>query len=136
MNNRSRDFWTIERRNQLAELASTGMAASAIGAIIGASKQSVLTCCARRNISVAMHTDAELAAKRANTAAREKRKQDKRKAGRAATRSPPKAITVKPNTSQSSVVYRNQLPRLPEMSKNALREMIAQAVRNTAGASA
>ncbi len=36
------------------------------------------------------------------------------------------------NTPQSSPVYRNQLPRIPEMTKGELRAMLTQAVQNTA----
>jgi len=127
-NNSSRNFWTDERRAQLCSLAATGLATSEIGAIIGTSKQSVLTCCARRNIDVVMHTDAELEVMRDTTRAREKRKYDKRRAAK-----PPSInITVAFGTSRTAPIYRNQLPRIPEMSKNALREMFAKAVRNTA----
>ncbi len=132
MNNSSRNFWTDERRTQLCSLAVSGLTASEIGAIIGTSKQSVLTCCTRRNIDVVMHTAAELAAMRVNDRAREKRKQDRRRAGK----TPSINITVAFGTSRTAPIYRNQLPRIPEMSKNALREMFAQAVRNTAEMSA
>lgn len=127
MNNISRNFWTDERRVQLCNLAASDLTASEIGAIMGTSKQSVLTCCTRRKIDVVMHTDAELAVMRDNARARDKRKHDKRRAN-----SPSINITVATGTSRTAPIYRNQLPRMKEMSKNELREMFAQAVRNTA----
>jgi hypothetical protein len=130
MNNRSRNFWTDERRAQLCSLAVSGLTASEIGAIIGTSKQGILTCCSRRNIDVVKHTEIELTDIRDKDRAREKRKRLKKQA----TRSPLVThVTVAFGTSRTAPIYRNQFPRIPEMTKNALREMFAQAVRNTAG---
>jgi hypothetical protein len=124
-------FWTDEKRAQLRALAATGMFASEIGAILGVTKPSILTSCGRNGIPVVMHTEAELAEMRARARLREKRKRQKRAAAR-----PANAVHVQPGTSKTAPIYRNQLPRLPEMSKNQLRAMLTEAVRNTAGASA
>lgn len=136
-NNFSREFWTVDRRNQLRELAATGAAASDIASALGVSKLSILNCCKRRGITVTARTEAE--AQMATTLAREanRRKQAKWKASQKA-KPATAALTVRavPGTSKTSVIYRNQLPPLPEMTKNELRAMLAQAVRNTAGASA
>jgi hypothetical protein len=130
-NNHSRDFWTVERRNQLCKLAAPGMAASEIGALIGTSKLSVLNCCKRRGIDVATHTDAEREIARAVAREANRRKQARWQAKQKAM-AVAAPIRVMPGTSRTDPIYRNQLPRLPEMSKNALRAMFAQAVRNTA----
>lgn len=127
-NNASRDFWTDERRAQLRSLAAAGFAASEIAALIGASKLSVMACCARRNIDVVLHTEAELEAMRVKARLREKRRDDKKRA----TRLPAIRITVATGTSRTAPIYRNQLPRVREMSKNELRADLARAVRNTA----
>jgi hypothetical protein len=122
-------FWTEEKRAQLRALAATGITASEIGAIIGVTKPSVLTICGRNQIPVVMHTEAEKAEMRARERLREKRKRQKRAATRPVNAV---AINVQSGTSKTAPVYRNQLPRLPEMSKNQLRDMLAEAVRNTA----
>jgi hypothetical protein len=122
-------FWTDETRAQVRALAANGLAASEIGSTIGATKAAILTVAYRSGINIIMHTEAELAEMRARARLREKRKRQKW-----AAKHPTNAISVSVQlgTSKTAPIYRNQLPRLPEMSKNALREMIAQAVRNTA----
>lgn len=119
--------WNDEKRAELRRLAGTGMFASDIAAILGTTKPAVLTVCGRNSISVNMHSDADLADMRARARLREKRKRQKRAAAN------PNAVTVQVRlgTSKTAPIYRNQLPRLPEMSKNALRAMLTEAVRNT-----
>jgi hypothetical protein len=131
MNNRH--FWTDERLAQLRSHAANKVFASDIAALFGVTKLSILTVCAKHGIEVAKHTETELTEMRAQARAREKRKHAKR---RALTPVNAIVVSVAIGTSRTAPIYRNQLPRLPEMSKNALREMIAQAVRNTAGMTA
>lgn len=124
-----RHFWTAERLTQLRAHAASGVFASDIAALFDVTKLSILTVCAKRGIEVVKHTETELTEMRAQVRAREKRKHAKRRA-----LAPVNAIVVQVaiGTSRTAPVYRNQLPRQPEMSKTALREIIAQAVRNTA----
>lgn len=119
--------WTDEWRAQLRRLAASGLAASEIGNLVGASKPSVMAVAIRNGIPLILHTEAELADMRALARLREKRKRIKRRSGSGLS------ISVDPGTTKTSPVYRNQLPRLPDgLSKNELRAMIAEAVRNTA----
>jgi hypothetical protein len=74
-----------------------------------------------------MFTEAERAVKRAKQRAREKRHEAKRRKSKRSI-----TVTVAVGTSKTAPIYRNQLPRLPEMSRNELRAMLTQAVRNTA----
>lgn len=53
---------------------------------------------------------------------------------RAAKREKRKIALVANAVPKTTVAYRKLLPRMPEMSKNELRAMLAEAVRNTAGA--
>jgi hypothetical protein len=129
-NNQSREFWTDERRALLSALAASGMAASEIGTVLGATRLSIIQCCSHRGIDVVTYTAAERTAVRAVTSAREKRKQDRRRKPSTVRKAAP--VKVRPGTAQSSPIYRNQLPRIGEISKDRMREMIAQAVRNTA----
>lgn len=129
MSENPRDFWTNERLAELRGHAAERLPATAIAAIFGVTKLSILTLCGKHQIDIVKHTDAEEAGRRACARLRESRKRQKHaaKASKAIT------VSVQLGTSKTAPVYRNQLPRIPEMSKNALREMLAQAARNTAG---
>ena len=122
-------FWTEDRLTQLRACAANGMFATDIAALIGVTKLSILTVCAKHNIEVTKHTEIELADMCARERAREQRKRLKK---RAASSPVIPNVTVAFGTSRTAPIYRNQLPRIPEMSKNALREMFAKAVRTTA----
>lgn len=134
MNNHARYFWSGANREQLVELAASRLAASEIAAVLLTSRQSVVTACSQRGIDLVLDTPAELEEKRAKIRAYEKIKLERKRAARRASEIParPRKPSTIPGTSQSSVVYRNQLPRIGEMTKNELRAMLAQAVRNTA----
>jgi hypothetical protein len=43
-----------------------------------------------------------------------------------------KRATINPENSKTSAVYRRMLPQIPELNKRELREMLTQAVKNTA----
>jgi hypothetical protein len=127
---KERGFWTDERMARVATLAVAGYYGSQIGADIGCSLHSVLTICGREGIPVKRYTPEEQAYFDAKARQRELRKQAKRR------KSPvtESAFVFSPGTSKTSAIYRNQFPKLPEMSKTALRAMLADAVRNTAEA--
>lgn len=126
-----RNRWTDEQIDVLRALSAKGMTASEIGAEIGATKHSVITAAFHHQIQVILHTDAEIYAMKQRQRIREKRKNDKRKA---LTKPKPKPImiSVEPDVSRTSSFFRKQLPKIPEMTKNELRAMLADAVRNTA----
>jgi hypothetical protein len=124
-----RHFWTEERRDRLRTYAASRMFASDIALQLGVTKLSILTVCAKHGIELNKHTEIELADIRAKDRAREKRKRLKKQTARSPVAS---KVIVAIGTSRTAPIYRNQLPRVPEMSKNALREMFAKAARNTA----
>lgn len=121
----NRHFWTDEKRSELRRLASLGMPASEIGIILGATKPSIITTAGRANIDLVLHTEAEIAVMKANRVGRQKRR--KKKAKKAAV-----VIIGDRVVSKTSSFYRKLMPTVPEMTKNELRAMLAQAVRNTA----
>jgi PHP family Zn ribbon phosphoesterase len=66
-------------------------------------------------------------------AAEKRRARDRvKKAKKVVRRRLERLALLKPGTSKTDPAYRRKLPALPEMSKNELRAMIAQAVRHTA----
>jgi hypothetical protein len=129
---KERGFWTDERIARVATLAVAGCYGSEIGADLGCSLHSVLTICGKHGIPVNRYTPEEQAYFDQKAREREARKNAKKRK---------KPVTearfvFAPGTSKTSPIYRNQFPKLPEMSKAALRAMIAEAVRNTAEARA
>ena len=125
---KERGFWTDERIARVATLAVAGYYGSQIGADIGCSLHSVLTICGREGIPVNRYTPEEQAYFDSKARAREERKKiKKRKKPETEAR-----FVFTAGTSKTSAIYRNQFPKLPEMSKAALRAMLADAVRNTA----
>jgi hypothetical protein len=127
-----RGFWTDDRLARVAELAAAGHYGSQIGADIGCSLHSVLTICGKQGIPVNRYTPEEQVYFDQKTREREARKNaKKRKKPETEAR-----FVFNPGTSKTSPIYRNQFPKLPEMSKAALRAMIAEAMRNTAEARA
>lgn len=120
----NRHFWTDEKRSELRRLAALGMPASEIGLILGATKPSVITTAGRANIDLVLHTEAEIAVMVANRVGRQKRRK---------TEDRKKAVVVIGDrvVSKTSSFYRKLMPTVPEMTKNELRAILTQAVRNT-----
>ncbi len=130
--NYSRDFWSNERRIQLRVLAASGMPAIEIAATIGTTKLSILNQCRRHGIDVTVQTPAEREAAKAVEREKNRRKQAAWQAKQKANK-PAVTNRTAPGTSRTHPIYRNQLPRLADgTSKEALRRMISEAVRNTA----
>lgn len=125
-----RHFWTDEKRAELRKLAATGMCASDIGLILGATKPSVVTTAGRGKIPLVRHTETEIEEMRLRTEQRLKRMHDSRRKAKSSV-----VVIGDKVIAKTSAFYRKMLPHLPEMSKNQLREMIAEAFRNTAEAS-
>lgn len=130
--------WPPERVEELRILAATNMPASAIAAQLGVGHMGLLISAARAGIPVVAYTAEEQAARVARKKAVDcaKYQRFRKRHGMPITseiKSAIAPITVRPGTSRTSAVYRNQLPGIdPEMSKDRLRAIIAQAVRNTA----
>ena len=128
--------WTDKDFDRLKELAATGMFASAIAKELSTSHASIGTRAGRHGITVEKYTPAEKHAMSDRRAAKLKRKYAARRARRkAAARAGVPAVVIDPCASRTSPIYRNRLPRIPQMSKSELRAMLTQAVRNTAEAS-
>ncbi len=138
--------WTPELAERARELAATGMHAGDIAKEIGRTQISVIQYCARHGIEVVRYSaeqqamydrrlrdseDKRNARKRARNA---KNKLEARLAAMA--RSGHNEVTVNAAASPTSVGFRAHLPLQREMTKTELREMLAQAVRNTAEMSA
>jgi hypothetical protein len=130
---KERGFWTDERIARVAGLAANGLYGSDIAADVGCSLHSVLTICGRYAINVNRYNPEQQAYFEQKTREREKRKNDKRRTG---PRAPRSEFVFRPGTSKTSPIYRNQFPKLPDMSKDELRAMLAEAFRNTAEARA
>jgi hypothetical protein len=127
---KERGFWTDERIARVTTLAAAGSYGSDIGADIGCSLHSVLTICGKQGIPVNRYTPEEQRYFDKKTQEREARKNAKRRK-KPATEA---RFVFLPGTSKTSPIYRNQFPKLPEMSRAQLRAMLADAVRNTAEA--
>lgn len=137
-----RHFWTDEKRAEVARLAGTGMIAPEIATALGATHASILTYCGRHGIPVIKYSpeqqamydrralDRETTRQARKVAANKKKKLAQRLA--AMERSGHAAAVIAAASSQTSVGYRAHLPPAPDMTKNQMREMFAQAVRNTA----
>lgn len=129
--------WTPEEIQRLRDLAPTVRYASDIAAQMGSTQHAIITQAGRYGINVINYTPEQQTMMDARYRAREMRKYQKRKEVRRENGYAPKPkravnVSVELGTSQSSPIYRNQLPRIGEISKDRMREMIAQAVRNTA----
>lgn len=130
--------WTPEEIQWLRDLAPTVRYASDIAVQMGTTQHAIITQAGRYQISeVINYTPEQQVMMDARYRARELRKYQKRKEVRRENGYAPKPkravnVNVEPGTAQSSPIYRNQLPRIGEISKDRMREMIAQAVRNTA----
>ncbi|WLB14794.1 GcrA family cell cycle regulator (plasmid) [Bradyrhizobium elkanii] len=114
--------WSQERLNELAELAAKGLSSQAIANRMGKSQKSVVARAAVSGIKIARVIDP---AENDYFARMLKRREAKRAAHAAKV-----GDTYVP-MSKTSPILRNRHPRLPEMSKNELRNMLAEAVRNT-----
>lgn len=123
--------WTPADIDRLRELAAQGRFASEIAALLNTSYRSVLGAASTRGIRVKKHTPAELEDLAERARDRDRLKKQKRRQGAVARRR--KAIDL-PTMSKTSAAYRNTLPRTGTMSKAELQAMLAEAVRNTAGA--
>lgn len=141
--NARRWFWTEEKRAQLTALAATGTIAADIAIALGTSPASVITFAGRNNIAVVRYSaeqqfiyDARKkdrdAHRHRNRAAEEA--QQKRIAERQAAmaRGDFTAAAVNAAFTKTSRAYRKLLRPIGELSKNALRAMIAEAAANTA----
>lgn len=123
--------WTDDRLQRLRELAATMRYAHLIAVAMGTKQHSVVMVANREKIDVIRRSPEQAADAEANRRARELRKYTNWKAKNKPE--PCISICVKPGTSKTSVIYRNQLPRIDDcMSKDRLRAMIAEACRNTA----
>jgi len=119
-------FWTAPRTASLRLFASRGIPASHIAKEIGTTRQSVLQKCAYEGIDVVRDTAAEAAERDRLKQARHRRKNERR---RVKPSNRPRLVL---GVSKTSSIYRNQLPRIPEMTPNERRNMLAEAVRLTA----
>jgi stalled ribosome rescue protein Dom34 len=127
-----RERWDHERLQRLRDLAVTLRYAHLIAVAMGATQSAVINMAGREGIDIIKQSPEQAAASKALARAREQRKYEKWKAKNKPAESQP-SICVRPGTSKTSVVYRNQLPRIDDcMSKDRLRAMIAEACRNTA----
>lgn len=124
--------WTEENMQRLRDLALTMRYAHLIAVAMDTTQHSIVVIAGRENIDVIKQSPEQSADSEAKLRAREQRKQAKWKAKQIPAASCA-SICVKPGTSKTSVIYRNQLPRIDDcMSKDRLRAMIAEACRNTA----
>lgn len=124
--------WTGESLGRLRYLAVTMRYAHLIAVAMGRTQRSIVVAADRNGIDVIRRSPEQEANVEANRRARELRKNKTRAAKNAACA--PEPILMRPGTSKTSVIYRNQLPRIDDcMSKDRLRAMIAEACRNTAG---
>ncbi|MGY3609906.1 MULTISPECIES: GcrA family cell cycle regulator [unclassified Bradyrhizobium] len=134
--NKNAKYWTDEEVQKVRELAADGKYALHIADIMGVKFHQILSLAGRHGIDMNRYTPSQEADRKMILGARLKRKYARRNEKRreaAAAVNPIVRIGV---TSRTHPSYRNQLPRLPEMSKAELRAMLAQAVRNTAEARA
>lgn len=120
------NWWSPPRVASLRLLASRGIPASLIADEIGATRQGVLRKCFHDGIDVVRDTAEEAAGRKTLESVRQGRKNVKRLGGRT---SEPRLIS---GVSKTSPIYRNQLPKAPDMTPNQRRNMLAEAVRNTA----
>ena len=126
--------WTEKEFNHLREMAAAGEYASAIAAKLGTSRASILTMAGRNGVEVLRYTPEEQ-----DEMDRRRRESDRRKLERRRGRKRERTaaqrgstIIIDPTASRTSAAYRSRLAPLPEMTKNELRAMLAQAIRNTA----
>lgn len=124
--------WTQAKFDHLCEMAATGAFASDIAAVLGTSHHSVVTMAGRNSIPINRYTPAEQAEMDRRYREAEVRKNARRRAATAAKRPDRTIVPRLPSQIKTSPEYRNCLPKIPEMSKSALRAMLADAVRNTA----
>ena len=120
------NWWTSPRVAALRLLASRGIPASLVAEELGATRQGVLRKCNHDGIDIVVDTPEEAAGRKKLELARQDRKNARRRGGR--TSSSRLILGV----SKTSSIYRNQLPRIPDMTPNERRNMLAEAVRNTA----
>jgi hypothetical protein len=120
--------WKVEKIEALERMALAGLNAAAIAKQLGTTQHSVITKAGALNIAVIKYTPEQQAMYDANKRERERRKQQRKRAKRALAAG---ERFIEPGTSRTSPIFRNSLPRLPEMSKSELRAMLAEAVRNT-----
>jgi hypothetical protein len=148
MGNRTRgdtdlkQYWRVGVIKRLRELVASGMNAADIAKEIGRTQASVITFSARRGIAIVRYNpeqqamydrrfrDAEDKRNARKRAVNAKKKLDARL--EAMKRSGHNTVTVIAAASPTSVGFRAHLPLQREMTKAELREMLAQAVRNTA----
>jgi hypothetical protein len=126
--------WPPERVEELRILAATNMPASAIAAKLGVGHMGTLIAAAKAGIAVVAYTPEEMAVRVARKKSVDCAKYQRWRKRHGMPITPATApIIVRPGTSRTSAVYRNQLPGIdPEMSKDRLRAIIAEACRNTA----
>lgn len=134
-------FWNDEKRSRVMELAATGMVAEDIGAALGTTEASILTYCGRHQIPLFKYSPERQAVYDQRLRDRNAKKDAKKVAANQAKKIAQRkafmaGIGLSPDTNKTSPVYRNTLPKLPEMSKSELRSMLTEAVRNTAEARA
>lgn len=139
----SKSPWTEERVEQLKALWADGLSSTRVGVMMGLSRNAVIGKVHRLKLPIPALKQEVI---RNRVYARQvrdgawKAKQAKRK------RSWRARVKVKAQAearerllfcghSRTSSAYRDQMPKLPEMTKGELRSMLADAVRNTAGLS-
>lgn len=123
--------WTDDRLQRLRDLAVTMRYAHLIAVAMDTTQHSIVIVANREGVDVISRSPEQDANSKANERAREIRKYENWKAKNKPE--PCISICVLPGTSKTSVIYRNQLPRIDDcMSKDRLRAMIAEACANTA----
>ncbi len=127
-----RGFWTTERVSRLATLASANICGTLIAAEFGCSTQCVIVKAFQLGIPLVKYTPEEQAefARRARlrSAGKKRRKTQVARQQRIVPE-------FDPSASKTSKSHRLRYGKLPEMTKNELRAMLTQAVKNTAEAS-
>jgi hypothetical protein len=122
----ARGFWTDDRLGQLAQLAAKRMYAADIAREIGCSLHSIVTMAGRNGIAIVRYSPDEQAIVDEQRRQRDRAKKRRKRAARGQTFIPD------PSKSKTGPIYRNSLPRAPEMTPNERRAFLAQALRNTA----
>jgi hypothetical protein len=123
----AKGFWTDERISRLIELAGRRMPAADIARNIGCSLHSVMTIAGRNGIAVVRYSDAEQAIVDEQKRQRDRAKKRRKRGALGQTFIPD------PKNSKTGPIYRNSLPRAPDMTPNQRRAFLAEAIRNTAG---
>lgn len=111
------NWWNATRTEALRRLAASGLSASVIAVEIGSTKKGVLRKCLNERILVNGDTSEERAARK------QRKKEKRRKNAR------PIFVAL---ISKTSAKYRRTLRPAPDMTPNERRNMLAEAVRNTA----